>query len=378
VLGVGILAGSVALVTDQGSGEIIDEVSPGVIVQASRPFLGGEERRHPSEHRTRIVEPPRQPDREPTAARRVVTIRCPKSQPSWLVAHQDEDGRWDADGFWKHDGSQACAGVGAARADVACTSAVVLAMLGDGSTMRSGPNREPVMKAVRWLIRRQQPGGFFVTEAGILEPRDHSLVTYALCEAMGLSKYKSLRKYAQRALDHLGTLRSYSTDRDWVLFLGWQIHAYVSGRSFGLEVPEGAARQALEELVALRGRVRGLAQAVELTCRFMMGQDPGGEPVMRRLADEIRSTTPEWGAGFDVDRCFFATYAMYQLGGDHWKQWSGSLNTAVVKTQRSEAGPEKGSWDPIGFAGPRGGRVYATAMMVLTLEAYYRYTRLVR
>ena len=45
-----------------------------------------------------------------------------------------------------------------------------------------------------------------------------------------------------------------------------------------------------------------------------------------------------------------------------------------MRTQRTD-GPYVGSWDPVGVWGEDGGRVYATATLVLTLEAYYRYTR---
>ena len=54
-----------------------------------------------------------------------------------------------------------------------------------------------------------------------------------------------------------------------------------------------------------------------------------------------------------------------------------TLNDAVVKPQRQD-GNFKGSWDPIDVWGEDGGRVYSTASLVLTLEAYYRYSKLVR
>src|SRR5690349_18381513 len=36
----------------------------------------------------------------------------------WLQAHQDEDGRWDCDGFMKHDGKQPTDGAGQAQYDI--------------------------------------------------------------------------------------------------------------------------------------------------------------------------------------------------------------------------------------------------------------------
>ena len=49
----------------------------------------------------------------------------------------------------------------------------------------------------------------------------------------------------------------------------------------------------------------------------------------------------------------------------------------IVEAKRDD-GNFEGSWDPVGKGATAGGRVYATALSVLTLESYYRYTRLVR
>ena len=53
----------------------------------------------------------------------------------------------------------------------------------------------------------------------------------------------------------------------------------------------------------------------------------------------------------------------------------------IVRLRRPQRqdGNFAGSWDPEPDVwGEDGGRVYMTAMGVLTLEAYYRYTRLIR
>ena len=57
-----------------------------------------------------------------------------------------------------------------------------------------------------------------------------------------------------------------------------------------------------------------------------------------------------------------------------WSRWNEALRGAVLKTQ-SNSGDERGSWDPVGPWGYAGGRIYATAMMALCLESYYRYPR---
>ncbi len=64
------------------------------------------------------------------------------------------------------------------------------------------------------------------------------------------------------------------------------------------------------------------------------------------------------------------------MGNPWWPTWEKALQEAVVKPQRHD-GNYNGSWDPIGVWGHDGGRVYSTALLCLTLEAYYRYSRLV-
>jgi hypothetical protein len=116
--------------------------------------------------------------------------------------------------------------------------------------------------------------------------------------------------------------------------------------------------------------------AVGLFSRFFLGQDPADHAVMKAAADTILSKPPRTAEPGAIDHYYwyYATYALYQMGGQAWRQWSKSLSPAVEKTQR-EDGNFAGSWDPNGAWGETGGRVYSTAILVLTLQAYYRYTR---
>jgi hypothetical protein len=117
--------------------------------------------------------------------------------------------------------------------------------------------------------------------------------------------------------------------------------------------------------------------AVALMCRFFLGQDPRQTPAMQQAADLLLKKPPVWREDegvIDHYYWYYGTYALYQMGGRHWHSWSKHLTRAVIKTQRSD-GDYLGSWDPVGVWGDEGGRVYSTAMLVLTLEAYYRYTR---
>ena len=104
---------------------------------------------------------------------------------------------------------------------------------------------------------------------------------------------------------------------------------------------------------------------------------------MKAAADRILERPPIWDekAGtIDHYYWYYATYALFQMGGKHWTEWQKKLETAVVKNQHKDKTKKNlyGSWDPKCAWGEDGGRVYSTATLVLTLEAYYRYTKLVR
>ena len=114
-----------------------------------------------------------------------------------------------------------------------------------------------------------------------------------------------------------------------------------------------------------------------------MGHDPKEQQVMKAAADLILSKPPIWDpkAGtIDEYYWYYATYSLFQMGGRHWTEWQKKLDTAVVKSQNRDKAKKNlyGSWDPIGAWGEDGGRVYSTAILTLTLEAYYRYSKLVR
>src|SRR4029453_997335 len=78
---------------------------------------------------------------------------------------------------------------------------------------------------------------------------------------------------------------------------------------------------------------------------------------------------------------FHATYAMSQLAGsgdERWKRWCAALSPALLDTQNFAAAKgtcREGSWEPVDRWSCEGGRVYATAMAVLTLEVCLRYPR---
>jgi hypothetical protein len=336
---------------------------------------------------------------------------------SWLAKHQDQDGKWDADGFMKHDKGRKppSDGKGSPAQDVGITGLALLTFLGDGNTMRVGPYKDAVKKAVIWLRKQQSPSGLFGTNATHDFIYGHAIATLAMCEAYGLSGYRQLKKNAQNGIDYLeshrnpyGLWRYQPRDNDNdVSVSSWCLMACKSATDFGLEVNpnafkngkamldmwtdprtgqcgytkrgEPSSRHAgghAREFPTSKGRAM---TGAALFSRFMLGQDPQRKRVMTRSADVLLGRLPTWKDDGSIDfyYWYYGTYAMYQMGGTHWDKWSKAIRPAVLGHQRKD-GNFIGSWDPVSVWSEDGGRIYATAMCTLTLEATFRYRRLTK
>jgi hypothetical protein len=187
---------------------------------------------------------------------------------------------------------------------------------------------------------------------------------------------------------------------------GWMVLALKSAKDFGLTVDQNALKYSLLWLDEVTDPATGQAgytrrgegssrregmqdrfpsaktealTGVALLCRFFLGEDPKTQPLMHLAADRLLKKPPVWdeAAGtIDMYGWYYSSYAMFQVGGSRWDAWNRKMTKAIVETQRQD-GNFKGSWDPKDPWGQDGGRVYATAMMVLCLEVYYRYDKII-
>jgi len=306
------------------------------------------------------------------------TEQAIKDGLEWLKKHQDGDGKWDCDEFMKHDPTgDATDGAGDPNHDIGDTGLALLAFLGDGHTMTRGVYKDTVKRGIKWLADEQdRESGLFGEELG-----------HAFRNPYGVWRYEVPP----------------NGDNDTSV-TGWMIFALKSAEEGKLKVDKdafyaaiqwfdemtdpGTGRVGYTETGSPSSRVPGMNDqyptekgealtSVALLCRFFLGQEPETEPNMKLHAELLLRTLPEWdpeGFGCDMYYWYYGSYAMYQMGGKYWKQWRKALEQTVLASQRKD-GSSKGSWDPVGPWGYAGGRVYSTATMVLCLEAYYRYAR---
>jgi hypothetical protein len=243
---------------------------------------------------------------------------------------------------------------------------------------------------------------------------NHAIAALAMAEAYGLTNATVYRAPAQKGIDfitlaqnpYLGWRYHVKPGDNDTSVTGWCVMALKSAEISGLTTARtgfDGARAWLERVtdketgevgytglgrvdVVVPGRNEKWGPhpsmtAVGLLCRIYVDQN-AADPLLEKAARRIMKDLPVWNeAGHTVDSYYwyYATLALYLYkdgpGAWAWKSWNDAMKDALIPHQKTrKAGCADGSWDPDvdrwGFAG---GRVYMTAINVLTLEVYYRY-----
>ncbi|MGE0143906.1 MAG: prenyltransferase/squalene oxidase repeat-containing protein [Planctomycetota bacterium] len=319
----------------------------------------------------------------------------------WLAAQQREDGSFPGD---KTASTRTVHEIGV-------TGLAVLAFLGDGNTLREGPHRASLKRAVMWLREQQDPKTGQIGTANCAEfIYDHAIAALALSEAYGLSESKSLKQNVQLALNYLeshrnpyGVWRYQPRDGDNdTSVTTWCTMALRSGQDFGLEVNPTAMEmvQAWVEQMTdpTTGRVgyteRGgyssrrtgghsdthprenneAMTAAGMLCLMLVGERDAAEPVSSAQEKLLMAKPPEWASGkVDEYAWYLGSLVAPSLGTKSRSAWNSSLLAACKRGQRAD-----GSFEPIGVWAQDGGPVYSTSLLCLALETQIRLGRLSR
>ncbi|MFP4056828.1 MAG: prenyltransferase/squalene oxidase repeat-containing protein [Candidatus Brocadiia bacterium] len=309
----------------------------------------------------------------------------------WLAKAQEPDGRWSCK---KWDGS--------GEHDVGMTGLALLAFLGAGYTHTRGTFKDTVAKGLAWLKASQKDSGSF----GWKTFYEQGIAAMAVSEAFAMTRSQQVGRMAQRAIDYIvqtqpdhgGFRYRGSVDKQHgdVSVTGWQIMAIKSGICAELEVPESAvehSRLFLKNVsrdygrsayLVNSGRADAATSAIGMLCKQFMGGDFNDD--IAQCADWLLDKGATVGRGKnklvgDLYYTYYSVLAMFQMGdnSEYWLRWNKLFRDALVAQQvrqiRDDRGRfVRGSWDPANHQwGKRGGRVYSTAMAVLSLEVYYRF-----
>ena len=312
----------------------------------------------------------------------------------WLLARQQENGRWDCD---------AGEGGGSAVHDVAVTGLALLALSREGTVGRDDPRREPILRGVHWLALQQQENGLLGTAASHDFVYDHATATLGLAAAAAATgsaeAIEAVRggvAYLERHRNPYSVWRYQPRDNDNdTSVTTWATLGCLAARELGVPVADaalGCARIWFDQVTGDDGRT-GYTRAGQpssrrvdsakrfppehgeamtgaaLWCRQALGEDVTPDSELAAGMALLVAKPPVWqpDAG-KVDLCywFFAAEALRRVDDDVRAGWCDALQQALRLGQRDD-----GAWDAVDPWGHDGGRLYSTTLAVLALQALY-------
>lgn len=316
----------------------------------------------------------------------------------WLQAHQSPNGSWHFD--LKLSPCQGlCGDSGTEPSTTAATGLALLAFLGHGDTHFEGDYQDTVKRGLYYLTSQMH----ITKQGGDLRDQGRmyaqGIATIALCEAYAMTQDRALEPFAQQAIDYIvnaqhkqgGGWRYMPGEPGDTTVTGWQLMALKSGQMAYLRVPLDTLRNATRFLDSVQfdqgsrykyqPRVKHGEEttntAIGLLCRMYTGWQRDN-PALERGVGQLSGEGPAMlGPNADMYYNYYATQIMHQWGGEIWTLWNNRLRDFLVQTQ-SHDGHESGSWNFHGGQAARGGRLYNTAMAIMTLEVYYRHMPLYR
>lgn len=319
----------------------------------------------------------------------------------WLAKAQSNNGGWDASKFGAGAArvvlSQDRRGAGA-QADMGVTGLALLAFLGSGHTHTAGPYTHEVASGLEYLRQRQRADGSLYGDAQFFARMYcHSMATFAVCEALALTKDERLEPMARAAVRYTLSMQ-HPTDGGWryqrgdtgdTSQLGWQLMTLKSAQLAGIEVPATTWTRVDRFLHRVRrGHAGGLAAyrpnsavsrsmtAEALFCRQLQSEQQVGHLPVAAIDEAVQAVGQALPSADQRNLYFwyYATLALHRaqqdssIAAEAWENWNHALTTTLLTTQQGD-----GSWNDETTWGGCGGRVYTTAVSTLCLEVYYRY-----
>ncbi len=313
---------------------------------------------------------------------------------TWLQSIQRKNGSWS---FGDVGGAGSPGSMN--TTDVGATSLVLLCMLGGGHTHQTpGQYQETVQKGLAWLaqsaIRSQGGADMRGAHQGNSGMYVQGLATICLSEASAMEpKDRDLRRLALEAARFIE--KAQGSDGGWryqprevpgdTSVVGWQVMALQSAKAGGITVAPDSfsdARKFLNKVQAEDGvyygytdsqKGRGTTTAVGLLCRMYLGWKRE-KPQLKQGVEFLSGLGPSRD---DIYFNYYATQVMHHWDGELWDKWNVRMRDQLVETQIKD-GPGAGSWDVTDPHGNTGGRIYQTALSLLTLEVYYRHLPIYR
>ncbi|MDO4573850.1 MAG: terpene cyclase/mutase family protein [Planctomycetia bacterium] len=310
----------------------------------------------------------------------------------WIARHQYPDGSWNYNHTMAPNCKGKCSGPGSLmKATNAATAMGILPFLGCGQTHKEGKYKQQVYAGLNYLCMNIKPdkkigGGSLRQNEGTMY--GHGLAAICLTEAYAMTKDKKLMMPAQLTVNFIqgaqdpagGGWRYSPRQAGDTSVVGWQMMALKSGYMGYLKVSPQVAQNAMRFLDSVQqdsGSYYGYVTpgkapactAIGLLCRMYYGWKHD-HPALQRGVEYLSKLGPTSDPYYN----YYATQVMRHFGGEHWRNWNARMRDKLVQSQsRQQDSHELGSWPSGGGHGAQGGRLYSTAMSVMTLEVYYRH-----
>ncbi len=281
------------------------------------------------------------------------------------------------------------------RGNVGITSLCVMAFLAKGYTPGTGPYGETINRGVDFVLDHQASNGMLTGPTASHGPMyGHTISTLLLSEVSGmvtpdrqervdhaLSRALRLTLAAQKVKKnriHQGGWRYQhtSTDSD-ISCTGWALMSLRSSRNGGAPIPGKAIKDALQFVMNCRcpdggfgytsPSSPGLARTgTALLCIELCGKHRHKAAV--GAGDWILKHLPtRFGGGHFYYGLYYCAQGMFQLGGEYWERWAGTMYDMMLKYQKKD-----GSWPQGVSSEAKAGTCYSTAMGVLAMSVSYR------
>jgi hypothetical protein len=268
---------------------------------------------------------------------------------------------------------------------------------------------EAVRKALDFVLRddRVEENGYYGNRDGS-RMYGHGIVTLMLAEILGMGVDEEhdrlVRKRLEKAIElilwaeerkeqnnlgHYGGWRYQPHDGDSDLSVTiWQLLSLRAAKNAGLDVPKAAIDKAigyLEKCYRSERDKDGKPRNLKSACGYQPGRDPSyasGAAGLLALqvcgkydVPEVQGST-DWlkdrVLNYNEDFFFYGTYyyaqGMYQRGGEYANHARDAVEKILLEKQEKD-----GSWLGQRDHERNAGRVYATAMGVLSLSVRYHY-----
>jgi len=372
-------------------------------------------------HRGRRQSSPPDADRNRVSAKTDAAIEMGLQ---YLASIQLADGHWEFQYLGAGASRQETERI-AVRANAAATGLALLAFLGAGYDHFGDRYEQNVQAGLDYLTHIQSSAGELFPERDVPSGQSarfygHGIATLALGEAYGMTGDPELQRPAQSAIDFLvatqhpqfGGWRYVPGTNADLSVSGWQLTALKSGELAGLSVrADTYARlrtlvEQCREQSADRARFcynpwasptdpltrhgrqpSTVMTSVGLLMQLHLGVPPtderwqlGADHLLANLAQLGDAANPAITGTIgnpqrDTYYWYYATQVTYRRGGKHWNEWNERLRPLLTDSQVTD-GPLAGSWDayqpvPDKWAN-YGGRLYVTAMNLLSLEVEHR------